>query len=535
MKKILLLLLTFILLIALALPIKTEAAQKSTDNSVPITTESIIKQFKTDGLEVGKVSDLPNQEFGNGRKEGKRILIPSLGEDAGGRLFIFKDAKSLAQAKGYYDGLSNMGPLFYSHTHQNGLILLQMNGDMSDADFKKYADSIDAVVSGKNNTSISPSAPTKKGEMKVHFIDVGQGDSILIQSHDGKNILVDGGPKSAGKIVVSYLKSKGIKKLDYVIATHPDEDHIGGLIAVLNSISIGQFVNSGKEYKTETYEQLLKLVKQKNIKYIEPKIEQLLIGGWNTDFYLQSLYVDAKASDTDDASIVLKTGYKNVEFLLMADASAGLEDLLVSSYDTLKVQILKAGHHGSETSSSLKFLKAVKPKATILSYGKDTSYGHPQAEVLSKLKAVGSKIYSTAQNGTIVVTTDGNTFSINAKEFVPPKVNPVPPVTEPVKESYKNCTELRKVYPDGVGVGHPAYDAKLDGDNDGWACEPVKDTNTTEPAPLPEQTPEPTKSTKEYFKNCTELNKVYPNGVQEGHPAYDKKMDRDGDGWACEK
>ncbi|UZM97886.1 MBL fold metallo-hydrolase [Lysinibacillus sp. MHQ-1] len=103
----------------------------------------------------------------------------------------------------------------------------------------------------------------KKSEMKVHFIDVGQGDSIFIQSHDGKNILVDGGAKSAGKTVVSYLQSKGIKKLDYVIATNPDADHVGGLISVLNSISVGKFVNSGKSHTTETYTQLLKLVEQK--------------------------------------------------------------------------------------------------------------------------------------------------------------------------------------------------------------------------------------------------------------------------------
>ncbi|HBJ01836.1 MAG TPA: hypothetical protein DDY89_15420, partial [Lysinibacillus sp.] len=304
MKRVLLSFLTFILVIALSLPINTEAAQKSTDKSITITTESIIKQFKTDGLEVGEVSDLPNKEFGNGRKEGKRILIPSLGKDAGGRLFIFKDTKSLTQAKGYYDGLSDMGPLFYSHTHQNGLVLLQMNGEMSDSDFKKYADAIDAVASGKNSSPTSPSTPTKKGEMKVHFIDVGQGDSILIQSHDGKNILVDGGPKSAGKTVVSYLKTKGIKKLDYVVATHPDADHVGGLIAVLNSISVGKFVNSGKSHTTETYAQVLKIVEQKNIKYVEPKIGEILLGNWTSDFYLQTLYIDGKASDTNDASIV---------------------------------------------------------------------------------------------------------------------------------------------------------------------------------------------------------------------------------------
>jgi len=538
MKKVLLSFLTFILVIALALPINTEAAQKSTDNSSPITTENIIKQFKTDGLEVGAVSDLPNKEFGNGRKEGKRILIPSLGEDAGGRLFIFKDTKSLAQAKGYYDGLSDMGPLFYSHTHQNGLILLQMNGDMSDVDFKKYADSIDAVVSGKNANKTSPEAPTKKSEMKVHFIDVGQGDSILIQSHDGKNILVDGGAKSAGKTVVSYLQSKGIKKLDYVIATHPDADHVGGLIAVLNSISVGKFVNSGKSHTTETYAQLLKIVEQKNIKYVEPEIGQILIGSWTSDFYLQTLYVDGKASDTNDASIVLKVGYKDIEFLLMADASTDLEDLLVDSYDTLKAQILKSGHHGSNTSTSSKFIKAVKPEVTILSYGKDNSYSHPHNEVLTNLKSAGSKVYSTAQDGTIVITTNGKTYNVAAKEFnvpesKPSQQKPETKSTVPVKESYKNCTELRVVYPGGVMSGHPAYESQHDADNDGWACEPVEDSYTEKPITTPITTP--SEPSRESFKNCTELRKVYPDGVSSSHPAYEKKHDRDGDGWACEK
>ncbi|WP_431812151.1 ComEC/Rec2 family competence protein [Lysinibacillus sp. FW12] len=154
----------------------------------------------------------------------------------------------------------------------------------------------------------------------------------------------------------------------------------------------------------------MKFIERKNINYIEPEIEQLLIGNWTSDFYLQVLYADPYAKDTNDASIVLKVGYKDVEFLLMADASTDLEDLLVDSYDTLKVQILKAGHHGSNTSTSSKFLKAVKPEVTILSYGKDNSYGHKHNEVLTNLKSAGSKVYSTAQDGTIVITTNGKTY-----------------------------------------------------------------------------------------------------------------------------
>ena len=109
------------------------------------TTADVVQQFKDDGLEVGETSDLPNKEFGNIREEGIRVLIPSLGDDAGGRLFLFDNDDDLATAKAYYDDLGNAGSMFYSHTHQAGNLLLQMNGDMSDEDFKKYADSMDKV------------------------------------------------------------------------------------------------------------------------------------------------------------------------------------------------------------------------------------------------------------------------------------------------------------------------------------------------------------------------------------------------------
>lgn len=136
MKKILLsmfLLLTITLLVACG------------GNESSSTTDDVIQNFKDDGLEVGEVSELPNKEYGNTREEGKRVLIPSLGEDTGGRLFRFDNEKDLKEAKKYYDDLADAGPMFYSHTHQKGNFLLQMNGDMTDEDFKKYADSLDKV------------------------------------------------------------------------------------------------------------------------------------------------------------------------------------------------------------------------------------------------------------------------------------------------------------------------------------------------------------------------------------------------------
>lgn len=118
----------------------------SEETSVNVTTNDVIQSFKDAGLEIGEISDLENKEFGNTREEGKRILVPSLGEDAGGRLFKFKDKEGLEEAKSYYDELGNSGPMFYSHTHANGLFLLQMNGDMEDAEFEKFKTAMDEAL-----------------------------------------------------------------------------------------------------------------------------------------------------------------------------------------------------------------------------------------------------------------------------------------------------------------------------------------------------------------------------------------------------
>lgn len=325
---------------------------------------------------------------------------------------------------------------------------------------------------------VSIDAATK--DLKVHFIDVGQGDAILIQSPDGKNILVDGGPKSASKTVVDFLRAKGVKKLDYVVATHPDADHIGGLIAVLNTFPVTNFVNSGAEHTTQTYFELLTLVDDKNINYLEPEIADILIGDFTSDFYLQVLYVDSSANDTNETSIVLKTGYKKVEFLLMADADTEIENFLMNYYDDISVEVLKMGHHGSKTSSSAKFISNVKPSVGILSYGKNNSYGHPHAAIETRLKNVGAKTYKTAVDCDITVTTDGVKHSVSnscgkTAEKPTPAAKPAPmPVTKPesvTQTNFQNCTELRKVYPKGVGKDHPAYQPKMDRDKDGWACE----------------------------------------------------------------
>ena len=251
-------------------------------------------------------------------------------------------------------------------------------------------------------------------EMLVHFIDVGQGDAILIQSPNGKTMLSDGGVKGEGPNVVSYLREQGVERLDYVVATHPDADHIGGLLAVLNSISIKHFMDSGKMHTSQTYEEMISLIAEKNIPYIVPKTGEKVKLDDALDVAV--LHADEDAADNNEASIVLKVVYNNVSFLLTGDAGIDVEKEMMSSQD-VKATVLKAGHHGSNTSSSPAFIEAVDPEVAVLSYGQDNKYGHPHFEVVKSLQQAGSKIYGTAESGHIVIATDGKKYSVNAAEW----------------------------------------------------------------------------------------------------------------------
>lgn len=252
-------------------------------------------------------------------------------------------------------------------------------------------------------------------EMLVHFIDVGQGDSIFIQSPNGKTMLVDAGVKGAGDTVVAYLKNQGVQKLDYVVATHPDADHIGGLIAVLNAFSIDQFIDSGKVHTSKTYEEMLTLINEKKIPFTVPRTGDRI--ELDPDVAVDVLSADEHATDNNEASIVLRIAYDNISFLLTGDAGVEMEKEMLANGTDVEATILKAGHHGSNTSSSQPFIDTVSPLATILSYGQDNKYGHPHAEVIDALKKVESDIYSTAEEGTIVVKTDGATYKINQSQW----------------------------------------------------------------------------------------------------------------------
>lgn len=255
----------------------------------------------------------------------------------------------------------------------------------------------------------SPSATAPAGQVKVHFIDVGQGDSILIQTPT-QNILVDGGER--GDTVVDYLTNSNVNSLDLVISTHPHADHIGGLINVLQKIAVKEVIDPGVVHTTKTFEEYLTLIDEQNIIFTEGRagMQRALDGGAKMQIFHPS---SPSGSNLNEASIVVKLNFGQVSFLLTGDVDqTSLEEMLGRNYN-LKSTILKVSHHGSWTGTSSAFLSAVTPQAAVIMCGLGNSYGHPHDETLALLAEEKVEIYRTDLHGTIVITTDGNTFVIN--------------------------------------------------------------------------------------------------------------------------
>ena len=248
-------------------------------------------------------------------------------------------------------------------------------------------------------------------DFQVHFLDVGQGDSILVFFPDDKKMLVDGGKRAMGNTVVQYLKEQGVNSLDLVVSTHPDSDHIGGLLEVLKNIKVKAILDSGNTHTTETYSDYLRLIQEKGIPVSIAKEGQLL--DLDKRVKVEVLNSGDTKEDSNAASIVLKLSMGTIDFLLTADAEAKEEAKMVQTYN-VEAEILKAGHHGSSTSTSALFLGEVKPKVAVLSYGLDNQYGHPHKEVVDRLLQWGASIFSTAQSGSIVVKTNGSTYDVLA-------------------------------------------------------------------------------------------------------------------------
>jgi beta-lactamase superfamily II metal-dependent hydrolase len=262
--------------------------------------------------------------------------------------------------------------------------------------------------------------------LELVFFDVRQGDSTLIRTPDGKNILVDGGVCKTGwdrfdaaeKAILPYLREEGITRLDLVIGTHPDFDHVGGLLTVVSDegIEIDCYLDPGKEHETEVYHQLLKKVLSRKIPYRKGRTGMKLDFGKGVD--AEILNPPKLLNSANDCSIVLRVQFGKVSFLLTGDAEGEAEILMKSRYGRkLSSTVLKAGHHGSKNSSGAVFLAMVKPKMVVISVGANNKFGHPHQEALDRFKRVGAKIYRTDEMGTIVMRTDGRNLTVSRRKI----------------------------------------------------------------------------------------------------------------------
>ena len=273
-------------------------------------------------------------------------------------------------------------------------------------------------------------------KLKISYIDVGQGDSILIQTPGGKNILIDAGNNGDATTIVTYLKAQNISQLDYVIATHSHEDHIGSLDTVIKTFDIGQVVMPKESSNTQTFRDVLTAIANKGLKPIEAKAGVKLDMG--SEIYAELLAPNSSGyEDTNDYSAVLRLVYGKNSFLFTGDAETQSESEMLHLGSQLKADVLKVGHHGSRTSSTAAFLKLVAPKYAIISVGKGNSYGHPTQEALGRLGSVGATIYRTDESGTIVCESDGEsiTFKTLGSSVQPRAPSSVPVVVSPVPSS----------------------------------------------------------------------------------------------------
>lgn len=297
------------------------------------------------------------------------------------------------------------------------------------------------------------------GTLTIHFIDVSQADAILVQLPSGQNILIDGGNNDDGDLVVNYLKQQGIKRLDHVIGTHPHEDHIGGLDVAIRSFEVGKVYLPKVTHNTKTYEDLLLAIKGKGLKVNQAKAGVKLDVGSGIEAVMLAPN-SSSYEDLNNYSAVLKLTYGSTSFLFTGDAEAESENEILRTGSSIKSDVLKVGHHGSSSSTTAAFLKAVSPKYAVISVGKGNDYGHPHPETLAKLAEAGVEVFRTDLQGTIIASSDGKTITFNkkaspVKERAPDNSHTTGtsnPVTPPVSVSTSGTVRIERIDMEGEVV-----------------------------------------------------------------------------------
>ncbi|MBA2339519.1 MAG: MBL fold metallo-hydrolase [Pyrinomonadaceae bacterium] len=257
-------------------------------------------------------------------------------------------------------------------------------------------------------------------ELRVHVLNVGQGDSILIISPAGKTVLVDAGNPGGGRLVQAAMQRAGVDAIDLLVATHAHADHIGGADEVINGITVRRVLDSGVPNATRNYEDFLSAIQNKGIEYTiaEPNQNFDIGGGARITVLapIKPLFTASQlrsgGNEPNANSVVVRLDYGSFSMLLTGDAEAQTEDRMINGGANILAKILKVGHHGSRYATSEDFLRRGKFEAAIISDGQDNRYGHPSQEVLDRLRAANIKVYRTDLQGEITVTTRGQSYEI---------------------------------------------------------------------------------------------------------------------------
>lgn len=287
---------------------------------------------------------------------------------------------------------------------------------------------ISSSVQGTDNSSDNTS------ELIVHFLDVGQADCTLIQLPNGEEVLIDAGNYGDGSYITSYLKNLNVDDIEYLILTHPHEDHIGSAKEIINNFTVEKIYMPDVLDDSKFYESTMLAIEDKGIETIFAKPGLKIIDSPDLKFQLlspKSMYY----SELNEYSAAARLEYSDTSFLFMGDAESVSELEMLGGGFNLDSDVLKAGHHGGRTSSSKDFLQSVTPEYSIISCGEDNSYGHPHIETLNRLSDIGSEIYRTDELGTIVFLSDGQSISTTSDEVIeiplaPLEILDTPPVQD---------------------------------------------------------------------------------------------------------
>lgn len=296
------------------------------------------------------------------------------------------------------------------------------------------------------NTAVNPTTPstTQDGELKVSYIDVGQGDSIFIELPNGDSMLIDAGNTSNGTEIINYIHDEGYSEIDYLIATHPHSDHIGGMPQVVENLDIGKIYMPKVSHTTIVYDNLLTAIDNKGLKINAATAGINIINQGNLRVDILAPVSDSY-SDLNNYSAVIKIVYGDSSFLFMGDAEK-LSEVQIST--DLDADVLKVGHHGSDYSSGQAFLNLVSPDYSIISVGEGNQYDHPSSETIIALLGLDSKVYRTDLDGTIVFVSNGTRITVSKSPattavVVPPTQQETPSVQQepaPIQPSTSNAT-----------------------------------------------------------------------------------------------